>query len=236
MADEDGLIGADVFGSYLIDIDIPEQKLRLSPLPKRPDETAAVTGLDSEGESRSNPEDKAESSSDQNAASANGASQPVEHRPPRPRLPKDRYVAPEMADWTPVFRFGHELLIRTRVNDSQPMLFLIDTGASVNFISTRAARQVTKVGSDFQYSCERAERKCGQRIPGRPGNPGLRPLLSEKSEHRERRSVEVQPANSHRGIRHTRLRAAAHAADKNRLPRWPGGLSLRSPLVVCPVR
>ncbi len=53
-----------------------------------------------------------------------------------------------MADWTPVFRFGHELLIRTRVNDSQPMLFLIDTGASVNFLSTKTARQVTKVGSD----------------------------------------------------------------------------------------
>jgi predicted aspartyl protease len=145
MADEDGLIGADVFGSYLIDIDIPEQKLRLSPLPQRPDDTAAVTALDSEGESRSNPQDKAESSSDQNAVSAAGASKSPS---PSPRLPKDRYVAPEMADWTPVFRFGHELLIRTRVNDSQPMLFLIDTGASVNFLSTKAARQVTKIGSD----------------------------------------------------------------------------------------
>lgn len=147
MADEDGLIGADVFGSYLIDIDIPEQKLRLSPLPQRPDDTAAVTALDSEGESRSNPEDKAESSNDQNAASAAAASKSPSPAPP-PRLPKDRYVAPEMANWTPVFRFGHELLIRTRVNDSQPMLFLIDTGASINLLSTKAARQVTKVGSD----------------------------------------------------------------------------------------
>ena len=38
---EDGLVGADVFASYLIDIDIPDQKLRLSPLPPRPDEAAA---------------------------------------------------------------------------------------------------------------------------------------------------------------------------------------------------
>jgi predicted aspartyl protease len=147
MADEDGLIGADVFGSYLIDIDIPEQKLRLSPLPKRPDETTAGTALDSEGESPSNPEDKAENSSDQNAGSAAGANKAA-NTAPTPRLPKDRYVAPAMADWTPVFRFGHELLIRTRVNDSQPMLFLIDTGASVNLLSTKAARQVTKIDSD----------------------------------------------------------------------------------------
>ena len=147
MADEDGLIGADVFGSYLIEIDLPERKLRLSPLPKRPDETTTVTALDSEGESPSNPEDKAENLGDQNAGSAAGASKSASTAP-TPRLPKDRYVAPGMADWTPVFRFGHELLIRTRVNDSQPMLFMIDTGASINFLSTKAARQVTKIGSD----------------------------------------------------------------------------------------
>ena len=71
ITDEDGLIGADVFSSYLIDIDLPGQKLRLSPLPKRPDETVAPTGLNSEGESRSNPDDKAESQSEQKAESAN---------------------------------------------------------------------------------------------------------------------------------------------------------------------
>jgi thioredoxin-like negative regulator of GroEL len=36
VADENGLIGADVFGSFLVDIDIPGRKLRLSQLPKRP--------------------------------------------------------------------------------------------------------------------------------------------------------------------------------------------------------
>jgi predicted aspartyl protease len=53
-----------------------------------------------------------------------------------------------MANWTPVFRFGHALLIRTRVNDSQPMLFLIDTGAHGNMLSTRAARRVTRIAAD----------------------------------------------------------------------------------------
>jgi tetratricopeptide (TPR) repeat protein len=39
VVDDDGLIGADVFSSYLIDIDFPGKKLKLSPLPRRPDET-----------------------------------------------------------------------------------------------------------------------------------------------------------------------------------------------------
>ncbi len=144
VTDEDGLIGANVFGSYLIDIDFPAEKLRLSPLPKRPDETVAPTALNSEGESHSNPD---ESTNDQKAESTGDASKtaPVA---PAPSLPKDRYIAPEMKSWTPVFHFGHELLIRTEVNDSKPMLFLIDTGSGANLISTRAGREVTKVRSD----------------------------------------------------------------------------------------
>jgi predicted aspartyl protease len=37
---EDGLIGADVFANFLVDIDFPNQKLRLSELPPHPDEQA----------------------------------------------------------------------------------------------------------------------------------------------------------------------------------------------------
>jgi hypothetical protein len=66
------------------------------------------------------------------------------------RLPRDRYVAPEMVNWTKVFRFGHALLVPTRVNDSKPMLFGLDTGAFSNILSLRAARQVAKVGSDYR--------------------------------------------------------------------------------------
>jgi predicted aspartyl protease len=147
VTDEDGLIGANVFGSYLIDIDFPEEKLRLSPLPKRPDETVAPTALDSEGDSRSNPDDSSEGAGDQKAETTGDASKtaPIAAEA---RLPKDRYIAPQMKSWTPVFHFGHELLIRTEVNDSKPMLFLIDTGAGANLLSTRAGHEVTKVRSD----------------------------------------------------------------------------------------
>jgi hypothetical protein len=66
----------------------------------------------------------------------------------RRRRPTDRYLAPEMASWTHVFRFGHLLLVPTTVNDSQPMLFLLDTGAFNNILAVRAGREVTKVSRD----------------------------------------------------------------------------------------
>jgi predicted aspartyl protease len=141
----DGLIGTDVFGAYVIDIDIPGQKLRLSPLPKRPDEAAAPTALNSAGETRGASEDNVDNGGEEQslpnrAKAANSAA--------NPHLPKDAYVAPEMARWTKVFRFGHMLLIPTRVDGAGPMLFMIDTGSFTNILSTRAAREVTKIKAD----------------------------------------------------------------------------------------
>ena len=145
LSDEDGLIGADVFSSYLVDIDFPDDKLRLSPLPKRPDDTAVAADLNSEGESDTDSGDKADDSGNQPAeANAKNTATPA----PASRIPKDRYVAPEMKDWTPVFRFGHDLLVTTWINDSKPMLFLIDTGSSSNILSTRAGREVGKISPD----------------------------------------------------------------------------------------
>jgi TonB family protein len=144
VADEDGLIGADVFAAYLIDIDLPAMRLRLSPLPKRPEEEVAPTSLNSEGEEQGAAEQKEGGAAEPTSKGQNSAP------PPRPalRLPKDRYVAPEMANWEKVFRFGHSILVPTAVNGSNPMLFGLDTGASVNLLSVRAGRQVSKVGSE----------------------------------------------------------------------------------------
>src|ERR1700692_1176628 len=41
---EEGLIGADVFQEFLVDIDFQKEKLRLSELPKRPEDEATPTG------------------------------------------------------------------------------------------------------------------------------------------------------------------------------------------------
>jgi tetratricopeptide (TPR) repeat protein len=72
-----------------------------------------------------------------------------------PRLPEgmdpelhDRYVAPEMKAFSPVYLFGRDLLIRTRINDSAPKLFLLDTGGGLDSISPDAAREFTGVSSD----------------------------------------------------------------------------------------
>jgi tetratricopeptide (TPR) repeat protein len=138
-----GLIGADVFASYLVDIDLPEMRLKLSPLPKRPEDAAAPTSLNSEAEEPSNAEQDVDSTSQQ-ASTKQPLSTPGPRSSPQ-RLPRDRYVAPEMVRWTQVFRFGHLILVPTNVNGSRPMLFLLDTGSPGNVLSTRAGQQVSTV-------------------------------------------------------------------------------------------
>lgn len=131
---QDGLIGTDVFGSYLIDVDIPGEKLKLSPLPKRPDESAAPTSLSSGGEGEE--------------ASTQSPGETGKPATPQINLPKDAYVAPEMEDWTKVFRFHQVLLIPTAVNQLPPSLFMIDTGSFTNILSTRTAREVAQISVD----------------------------------------------------------------------------------------
>jgi len=171
VTDEDGLIGADVFGAYLVDLDLPGRRLKLSPLPKRPEDAVAPQALNSEGEEQANAERKEEGAgekSSEQAKTSTAVSKPPQH------LPKDRYIAPEMANWTKVFRIGHSLLVPTSVNDSKSMLFGLDTGASTNILSERAGRQVSKVSSDDRtrvggvsgevnkvYSSEKANLKFG---------------------------------------------------------------------------
>ena len=131
---QDGLIGADVFSSYLIDIDIPSAKLRLSPLPQRPNEAAQPAAL------QTMTQDSDESGGEATPAGKNGST-PTD-------LPKDAYIAPSMTSWTKVYRFRSLLLVPTLVDRTGPMLFLIDTGSFSNVLSTRAAKQVTQIESD----------------------------------------------------------------------------------------
>jgi tetratricopeptide (TPR) repeat protein len=154
--EEDGLIGADVFRSYLVNIDFPGQKLKLGPLPKRPEETTtAPASLDSRGEAQ---EISSADAAEGQPPAAETKSDRGEQSPPpekRPQLPQDRYIAPEMKQWTPVFRFGHSLLVPTRIDNSQPLLFLIDTGSESIMLSTKAARQVvgkTYIDPDLQIA------------------------------------------------------------------------------------
>jgi len=115
---DEGLIGATVFSRFLVDLDLPNRRLRLSPLPSRPNDTPTEAALESGQE-----------------------------RTPAPQF-ADRYIAPEMQNYSRVFRFGHMLLIPTTLNKSATKLFAIDTGALNNLISPDAAREVTHVSDD----------------------------------------------------------------------------------------
>jgi hypothetical protein len=112
--DDDGLVGADLFENFLVDLDFSGRKFRLSELPPRPIDSHSPSSSDAQHASRF----------------------------------QDRYVAPEMKSYTPVFRFNHHLLIPTKLSDSNVSLFLIDSGSTFNAISPAAAREVTKVALD----------------------------------------------------------------------------------------
>jgi len=136
VADEDGLIGSDVLESFLVELDFPNEKLKLSQLPPRPGETAKHLALQS-----------GDDDSDDDSSSSNSAN--TGPKAPAPSSgPQDRYIAPQMQSYTRIFRFAHDLLIPTSIGQTSPKLFLLDTGALSNAISPAAAREVTKVHGD----------------------------------------------------------------------------------------
>jgi tetratricopeptide (TPR) repeat protein len=140
VADEDGLIGADVFDDFLVDLDFAHQKLRLSELPRRPDQPQQDLVLNAED--------------DDDAADANSSDKPKSGAAQKPpdRGPFDRYIAPEMKDYSTVLRYGHMLLIPTFVEqEKQARFFLIDSGAFMTQLSLNTARAVTKVHNEEEW-------------------------------------------------------------------------------------
>ena len=135
---DNGLIGADVFENFLVDLDFPKEKLRLSALPRRPGEVESELALN----------DKDDKSDDADSGAASTENKPTESRPTGLSGPQDRYVSPQMRSYTTVYRFGHDLLVPTRIGDVPYKFFLVDTGALMNSISPSAAREVTKVHQD----------------------------------------------------------------------------------------
>ena len=134
--DNDGLIGMDVFSRFVVTLDYPMRKLLLAPLPPRPND---ISGLKPALETHGNTNE--DESADNTAAATSSPSKPAPHGP------YDRYVAPEMKDWTHVYRAGHDLLLPASLNDSAPKLFILDTGAFSTTVTPEVAREVTKVHS-----------------------------------------------------------------------------------------
>lgn len=124
VAGGDGLIGADVFSSFLVTLDYPVRKLLLAPLPPRPTD-GGLASLNTEG-------------GDPTTSDATGSSV-------QSTGPPDRYVSPTMKEYSPVFRSGHDLILPVVLNGKTQRLFLVDSGAAISSISPEAARAVTKV-------------------------------------------------------------------------------------------
>lgn len=130
----DGIIGADVFSQFLVELDFPASTLTLSPLPLRPGQTVPKASL------KLGADDLAtETGEKRSADSATGSGTRMVARY------EDRYIAPEMRSYVQMFRFGHMLLVPTTINETASKLFLLDTGAFDNTIAPDAAREVTKV-------------------------------------------------------------------------------------------
>ena len=141
--DVDGLIGTDVFSQFLVTLDYPWLKLVLGPLPTRPGETVNIAPrLQTDS---SDPASEQDESSDQSASSTT----PPAIQPPAtaPSGPHDRYIAPEMKEYSSVYRVGHDLIIPAALNDKTQRLFILDTGAFESSISPQAAREVTGLHS-----------------------------------------------------------------------------------------
>ena len=152
LEDVDGLIGMNVLSQFLVTLDYPMRKIVLGPLPPRPGEAPSIKPELNTGDN--SPEDAGAENSAANTGdkSATDAASEKTHAeaPPAnvPRGPWDRYIAPEMKDYTKVFRVGHNLIIPAALNGSKLRLFILDTGAWATVISPQAAREVTKVHND----------------------------------------------------------------------------------------
>jgi len=79
-----------------------------------------------------------------------GAGDPDEEAP----MARDRQITQANQDFTPVRHILGKLLVRTQVNGKQATYFMIDSGASMNFISESLARAVTDVSIETRMQAK----------------------------------------------------------------------------------
>jgi len=112
-----GYIGMDVFSRFMVTVDFPMRKLGLGPLPARPGAAAPTPEL--------------------TTIAADWD--------PVAGAPEDRYLAPELKDYTQYYRVGHDLLLPTALSAENIKLFVPDDSQPFTGISASAATEVTKI-------------------------------------------------------------------------------------------
>jgi hypothetical protein len=63
----------------------------------------------------------------------------------------DRYVAPEMKDYTPIYRSGSDLILPAAANGKYPMLLLLDTAVGYTVLSPLASHGVAEGHKNSKY-------------------------------------------------------------------------------------
>jgi hypothetical protein len=137
--DQDGAIGADVFSQFVVTIDYPMRKFRLDPLPTPPNQQASESPELAAGDG-------------EDSGSADNSSQTAGIAPPL----TDRYIAPEMKDWTQIYRVAQRLIILGSIRPPEPRLFLLDAELRSTTVDPEVAREVTKVSVDPKAQIVRA--------------------------------------------------------------------------------
>lgn len=163
---EDGFIGTDVFEQFLVNLDFRNKKLRLGTLPNRPDEVPGQISLHTADPNQDAPPSDASNSSAK-LADTPGATYT--------NLSK-RFCPPQFSfAFTPVFRFGHALLMPTEVGDIQgTQLFEIDTGVPKNVIGVNVAREIARVQLNSRMTIKGLSGFSQERLWRRPDRPVFR--------------------------------------------------------------
>jgi hypothetical protein len=160
----DGLIGMDVFSKFLVTLDYPMRKLMLDPLPPRPGALPATalelntSDVDVE-DSQASDDSRSGTLTPVSMATVTGEPATASKTPQPVPVPAisgeyNRYIAPEMKDYTPVYRVGHDLILPAVFNDQKLKLMIMDTGSWATTISPKAAREVTKIHRDRSLNVE----------------------------------------------------------------------------------
>jgi hypothetical protein len=123
--DGDGNIGSEVFSDFLVTFDYQMRKMQLGPLPPRPAEASA-------------PAPRLRTVTGWDGESADSAS-----------VAYDRFIAPEMKDYTQAYRVGNSVILPAIVNGAKVKLFNLDMNldlfAPTTDIALGVAKEVSKV-------------------------------------------------------------------------------------------
>jgi tetratricopeptide (TPR) repeat protein len=140
-----GMIGIDVFSDFLVTVDFPMRKVSLAALPARPGEPAFTPSLKSIAADWDPLEGQVEAAK----PAAAGAEVAAANTPAAKSMgPFDRYIAPEMKDWTQIYRAGHDLILPTALASDKVKLFVADASVPATNIAASAALDVAKVHED----------------------------------------------------------------------------------------